>query len=52
MERHLVVDDDNFVWWLYEDGTYSMVRTNPDASPIPFPVTVHIPAYLVSAEEE
>jgi len=36
----LVVDADGYVWWRYGDA-YSMVRTNPDNSPIPFPVTVY-----------
>jgi hypothetical protein len=50
MDRILVQDAEGYVWWLNEDGGYSMVRTNPDNSPIPFPVTVYTPTYLVEAE--
>lgn len=52
MERVLVVDACDCVWWLNEDGTYSMVRINPDNSPIPFPVTVYTPHSVYTVEDD
>lgn len=43
MKRELVVDANDFVWWYYpETDTYSMVKTNPDNSPIPQPVARYV----------
>lgn len=41
--RKLAVDADGYVWWVNSDDTWSMVRTNPDNSPIPHPVTYYEP---------
>ena len=42
-EMKLAVDADGFCWRVFEDGTWSMARTNPDNSPIPQPVTYYTP---------
>lgn len=43
LHARLAVDAEGFVWWSYEDGSWSMVRVNPDNEPIPQPVTFYEP---------
>lgn len=40
----LAVDADGFVWYVLDNGMFSMARINPDNSPIPHPVTYFDPA--------
>lgn len=42
----LAVDANGYVWWVYGDA-FAMVSTNPDNSPIPFPVTYYEPVETV-----
>lgn len=48
-DRRLAVDADGFVWWVDENDNWSMVRINPDANPIPHPVTYYENMYDVVA---
>lgn len=37
----IAIDANGFGWRVWDDGTWSMVPTNPDNSPIPQPVTFY-----------
>lgn len=48
--RRLAVDAAGYGWWWNDDGSWSMIRTNPDNSPIPRPVTFYVPAERAASE--